>query len=90
MPCLETAWVAFDGETIWHVEAEGDDCIEVRRLQYGVVPAGFVETVPQRPLTADAAYSFGATGWTTPSVPFQAYGRSTFRDGRWIKLPTNE
>ena len=82
--------MALNGDTIWHIQTEGDDCLEVERLQYGAMPAGFVETVSRRPLTADTVYSFGATGWTTPGVPFQAYGKSAFRDDRWVKLPPHD
>jgi hypothetical protein len=86
LTCITEAWVAAEGATVWRIRVAGEDCVEVRRLQYGVVPTGFVVASAKRPLSANVTYSFGANGWKRPGVPFQAETSSSFRNGRWTRL----
>ena len=87
LPCLNEAKITHRATTMWRISSQGDKCVEVRRLRYGTVPEGFIQDAQAKPLHPDITYDVHVDGWTAqmPNVPFQAWGRFTFQDGRWTK-----
>ncbi|MGH7019123.1 MAG: hypothetical protein ACREEY_04555, partial [Brevundimonas sp.] len=88
MPCLNQVTITAGDTQMWRISSLNGDCVEVRRLQYGVVPVGFTQEGEAKPLQQGVAYGASVGGWTAamPNVPFQAWGRFVFEDGRWSRL----
>ena len=57
-----TVWISGPQETVWEIASAHPCQPNVFRLQYGIVPAGFEQSVPPQRLSAGVVYSVWVEG----------------------------
>jgi len=73
-------------QVVWAIRRNGEGCINLRQITYGVAPRGFDTTAEPQPLKSGVRYyvwAGGVTGGVLARVPWRGGGEFLFEDGQW-------
>lgn len=70
---------------LWDIQSSNGDCVWLRSLTYGELPAGFMAMKEPVALHEGETYDVFARGWTRglASAPWGGGGSVMFVEGRW-------